>query len=515
MTEDQAKYKRALNLGKDGKYKDALTVARNIDHPGARAGLLVDCGFGIGKPSIIRQGIDLFQELLRKGNSGISKASLLYNIGNGYYAIYQLRRRKGGKIVPPNDDDLRKAKRFYRESLSEIKGNSPSARSQTQVNYGNCLSAMGRSFEAIDAFNEALKAEPQNGMAAGNLGAELNRIADITGKYRHYYFRAAFDMLSNALGSEMHLSYGGLEARLGIKRTRDHIKAIIDAHKDGIEHLQKVDLSAKNEVEQAYVRFCLNNRLFLNAWAGDSSVSPATKDEISFGPITTSVGDAETVPTLLQIINEIKEAFSTARYLFYLSQSNSDVLGNLSKLTSYFDFEVETQHDLFIGFCKSAYMLSFDILDKVARIVNIYFKIGKDRDSFWDVFAEKQSRGESHAIRFVTRPAIILKDNYSLYALSDLCIDYFESEHLDLKTIDTCRNLLTHDYLAVVINKDDTQYIENSITKEELYRQTLSVLYLAKYAILYTVSAIYLSENANQWREKSLNIKYETKWGNK
>lgn len=515
MTKDNENYQNALNFQKKGKYREALALARKIDNPGARAGLLIDCGSGIDKPSLIREGISLFQEVLEKGNSGISKASLLYNIGNGYYSIYKFKQRKGVNLIPPNDDDLRRAKRNYRESLLETKENSPSARSQAQVNYGNCLSAMGRSFDAIDAFNEAMLSEPRNGMAAGNLGIELDRIADITGKYRHYYLRAAFDSLSNALSPEMHLSYGGLEARRGFTSWHNRIKTIIDAHKNGIEHLQKVELLAQNEAERNYIQFCLNNRLFLNAWAGDPNVAPAVNDEIAFTPITTKAGDTETVPKLLQIMNEIKEAFSTARYLFYLSKADTDLLDNISRLTAYFDFEVDTQHGLSIGFCKSAYTRSFDILDKVARIVNIYFGIGKAIDTFWNVFAVKQSRGESHDIRFVARPSIISTRNFSLYALSDLCIDYFESEHVDLKTIDTRRNQLTHNYLAVVANEDDTKYVENSITKEELYRQTLSVLYLAKYAILYTVSAIYISENANQSRAKSMRIRYEQKWGNK
>ena len=514
MPGEQSKYSQALILEKQGKYRDALTIARTIDHPGERAGLLIDCGFGLAKPSLIRQGIAIFQDLLQKGGSGISKASLLYNIGNGYDSIYKLRQRKGVILVPPNDDDLRNAKRDYRESLLEVKGNSPDARSMTQVNYGNCLSAMGRSFEAIDAYYEALLSEPKNGMAAGNLGVELDRIANITGKYRHYYLRAAYDMLSNALGPEMYLSYGGIEALRGFENSQNRIKAIIDAHKDGIEQLRKIVISMQNKAYQNYISFCLNNRLFLNAWAGDPNVTPVVIDEIGFGPITTSVGDTETVPALLQLLNEIKEAFSSARYLFYLSQSNPN-LENISSLTSYFDFEIETQHGLSIGFCKSAYTRAFDVLDKVARIVNIYFKIGKTRKSFWDVFAVKQSRGETHEMRYIARPGIVSTKNYSLYALSDLCIDYFESEHLDLKKITIRRNLLTHDYLAVVTNNEDSHYIENSITKEELFRQTLSILHLAKYAILYTVSAVYISENARQRGGKSKNIKYETKWGNK
>ena len=45
----------------------------------------------------------------------------------------------------------------------------------------------------------------------------------------------------------------------------------------------------------------------------------------------------------------------------------------------------------------------FEVKDKVARITNIYFHIGNPRSSFWEVFAERQSMGESHEKRFVLR----------------------------------------------------------------------------------------------------------------
>jgi hypothetical protein len=513
MSEDQKKYEDALRLQNEGKYQDAINVARNITHSGAKAGIFIDCGYGIAKPSLIREGIALFEELLQKGNSGISKASLLYNIGNGYHSIYMLRQHKGVKVIPPNDDDLRKAKWAYRESLQETKGNSKDLRSQMQVNYGNCLAAVGRSIEAIDTYNDALISDTHNGMAAGNLGVELDRIADITGKYRHHYLQAAFEMLSKALSPEMHLSYGGIEVRKGLEHSQSRIKMIIDGHKDGIEPLKNVNLSEYKDYEQDYITFCLHNQLFLNAWVGDQNVTPAISDEIRFGPITTSVGDIKTVPTLLQILNEIKEAYSSARYLYYLSQSETHEFNNISKLTSYFDFGVETKHGLSLGLCKSAYTRSFDVLDKVARITNTYFKIGSPRSSFWEVFAEKQSKGQSHEKRFVARPAIVTTKNPSLYALSDLCIDYFESEHVDLKSIDTRRNLLTHDFLSVVENISEANDFENGITKGELHRQTLSVLRLAKYAVLYIVSAVYISEEARQNGAKTLSIKYNISWG--
>jgi len=493
MSDDRENYNQALRFQKEGKYKEALAAAYRISDPVFRASILIDSGTDARKPSIIREGVRLFEDALKAGHSQVSRSSLLYNIGNGYSAIFQIRLMNGAKLIAPNDDDLRQAKRAYRSALAETKGNTPSLRSQTLVNYGNCLSSLGRCFEAVEAYSLALELEPRNGMAAGNLGIELDRAAQITDRYIHHYLLAAHDVLSKACSPEMDLSYGGPSAARRFRAKLGDLQAIIDAHKGKLAPLMKISFAKTKTAKDRYILFCLKNKLFLNAWVGDQDVAPAISDEIAFGGIAVRQSNSQTVPELLRILNEIKEAFSTARYLLYLSQSTSKTLDDISLLTSYFAAHTKDLNGLPTGLCKSAYSRAFDVLDKVARIVNVYFGIGKRRDYFWDVLAEKQSRGQAHEIRFVARPSVVSSYNYSLYALSDLCIDYFESEHVDFKTIDTRRNRITHDYLAV-LRGIDAVAADSEITASELYRQTLAVLRLAKYATLYAVSALHIAE---------------------
>jgi hypothetical protein len=307
----------------------------------------------------------------------------------------------------------------------------------------------------------------------------------------------------------MHLSYGGIEASHEFRQTLKRLQAVIESHKVDLKPLKQIIPSKRKATIGRYIHFCLKHHLFLNAWIGNQTVTPAISDEIAFSPITTSISDRETVPELLRVLNEIKEAFATARYLLYIAQTKSKVLDEISSITSYFDADSVDLHGLYLGLCKSAYTRSFDVLDKVARIVNIYFKIGKRTDYFWHIFGEKQSRGESHEIRYVARPAIASTHNYSLYALSDLCIDYFESEQVDFKTIDVRRNLMTHDYLAI-IRKSSQSANANEVPVDELYRQAMAVLHLAKYAILYAVSAVYVSEKQKKTSGRTVSIQY--KW---
>ena len=512
MTIDSENYRLALRLQKEGKYSEALETARRISNPIFRAAILIDSGDDARKPALIREGIRLFENALTQNNVNVSRASLLYNIANGYSAIFHSRLVNGAKLVAPNDHDLRKAKQCYRQALAETKGTSPLLRTQIFVNFGNCLSRLGRTFEAIEAFSAALELEPQNGMAAGNLGIELDRVAAITGRYLHHYLLEAHQAITVALSSKSHLSYGGQDAAIGFREKLNELQERIDAHEHKPQPLKKLSLSNQRSTRDRYILFCIRHRLFLNAWAGDQYVMPAISDEIEYGSITVRLSQVQMVSELLRILNEIKEAYSTARYLFYLSQLGSGVHDKISSLTTYRTTQGEEINGLQLGLCKSAYTRAFDVLDKVARIVNLYFKIGKTRDYFWNVLAEKQSWGPEHQIRFGVKPNVIATHNYSLYALADLCIDYFESEHVEFKSMDARRNRITHDYLAVIESATNVES-ESSVTVSELYRQTLATLKLAKFATLYAVSAVHIAEEQRGRPEDAKNMRYHESSG--
>ena len=93
---------------------------------------------------------------------------------------------------------------------------------------------------------------------------------------------------------------------------------------------------------------------------------------------------------------------------------------------------------------------------------------------------------------------------------------YFESEYVDFKTIDSRRNRITHDYLNVKLHASSEELNKDSniVEIDELYAQTLSVLILAKYAVLYIVSAISISENKKQnGNNRTVEIEYQSKPG--
>ena len=489
-------YNTCSKLLDEGKFVEAVKLAESLSNAPFRAAIFIDGGFALGDSSKVKKGTKIFEEMLLAGDpaNNITKCSIAYNAANGYSSLYSLKRIKGKDVVPPNDSNLRNAKKFYRQAIENLGNSEPSFASQVFMNYGNCLSQFGRFIEAIQQYERAIRIDPINGMAVGNLGIELERASRITGRYRHEYIALAHDFLKQALSPKMHLRYGSPQAVEHFQSRLIELEHFINAHKKPVLPPKPAESHHRNKTQKAYIQFCINNGLFLNAWAGNKELSPGITDDISFGGITTPINDNYLVPELIRILNEIKESYTTARYLYFLSQNKASILDNISQTAIYFDNFDYSINGIYTGLCKTAYSRAFDVLDKVARIINTYFGVGKRESAFWNIFAEKQSQGETHEIRFIARKAICDTQNPSVYALADLCIDYFEDAKVDLKTIDVRRNRITHDYLNVKLYVDKEANKDSTVGLDELGQQTKDVLCLAKYAVLYAVSSINIAE---------------------
>jgi tetratricopeptide (TPR) repeat protein len=496
QTKDENKYQICSRMLDEGKYKEALVLSEEISDNALRAAILIDAGTALSKSSKIQEGIAIFENQLSSDDSEqrYDRVSLLYNAANGYSSLYNLRAKKRRIAAPTNDDNLREAKKLYREALTVLEDKSGSFASQILINYGNCLSLFGRGIEAIDYYQKALEADNRNGMAAGNLGISLEYVARLMGRHRHEYFALAHSLLTKAFSPEMHLRFGSMLAVESFQAALRRLQHFIDSHNEPILPPTPVDIMREENLLRKYKKFCVDDNLFLNAWVGDQKLSPGMTDNITFGAIITRTRDNHIVPELLRTLNEVKESFSVARYLYFLSQNEDGFLDKVSGITQYHNIDSFGINGIYTGLCKTAYARAFDVLDKIARIVNVYFNIGNERWSFWQTFAERQSRGEQHILRFVARPEIINTENYSLYALADLCIDYFESEHVDFNTIDNRRNRITHNYLTVKLYSETEKDNDDIIGLDELQQQTKRVLHLAKYATLYAVSAVFIAE---------------------
>lgn len=507
---DHLLYTRALELMDQGAWQAAIDIAKEIKSAPLRAGIFIDGGACLKKKQLVKQGINDIEEAIKSKNAKFRAESMLYNSANGFIALYNLQLSQGRKTIPPNDSNLRMAKNRYRDAILALTSDtSAKLASQIWTNYGNCLSALGRTVDAMDSYYEAIKSDPQNGMALGNLAYEMQYFSRMVGRHRHAYILYSRYLLERIVNGEAHLRYGDPRNLHRFQTLYNYLEELINSHTKAIPEIKKY--KQQRGKKGKFISFCQQNRLFLNVWLGDTTLAPATVDDIHFGPITTSIGDDKVFLPLIRTLNEIRESFVTARYLFYGALYPDSFVDKLSSLTLYDDINTYDLNGLPIGLLKAAFTRSFEVLDKVARIVNLYFDYGNERSSFWDTLATKESQGQKQEKRFIIRPELAKYNNYGLFALADICIDYHEMQNPNLKWFDIRRNLITHHFLSVsfdeFVNKDN----EREIGIHELKKRTLTLLRFTKSAILYAVLAINIAETAKAEGTRSADV-FETQY---
>ena len=182
----------ALNLllTYEQEYADDINFRRN------RGAFLIDIGSALEDSALVQRGIESIRQLLPNIEAE-SRPMLLYNLGNGYVALHFIARRQPVFSFNPDTTPLVEAKRCYREALQGAEYLDANLRAELRVNYGNCLSHIGRSVEAIAEYNAALTDAPNHPMAWGNLGIELEHFAFVAGYLT--LLREANEALNKAL----------------------------------------------------------------------------------------------------------------------------------------------------------------------------------------------------------------------------------------------------------------------------------------------------------------------------
>lgn len=250
-----------------GDFDGALEFAKQIQNLGTDptvscnvAGLLIDIGSMSHREEIVRQGITILEKDFDAiiGDDRLA-ASAYYNRGNGYYALYAMRRKTPFAYFCITKE-LTNARAFYRKAL-EYPANSH-LKSQILVNIGNCLDNVGRGVEALDCYEQALNYEPSHAMAIGNKGVGMLCYAAVAGKHRGTLTKEAYSLLSKALKigvpSESVSYFQGYLKKI---ETRSSDKDITSSDFSGYPGYT---IKSDSEIEKLLIEFCMKYRLYLN-----------------------------------------------------------------------------------------------------------------------------------------------------------------------------------------------------------------------------------------------------------
>ena len=111
-----------------GDFQGALNIVPKMQSLGsdyrvvnAVSGLLINCGSALGDETIVNEGVELLQNNLETiiQHSEYTPYAY-YNIANGYYALFQLKRVRDPYFGIFKETELNKAKSYFRKALEYL-----------------------------------------------------------------------------------------------------------------------------------------------------------------------------------------------------------------------------------------------------------------------------------------------------------------------------------------------------------------------------------------------------------
>lgn len=379
-------------------------------------------------------------------------------------------------------------------------------RTQLLTNLGNALNHIGRFVEAIEAWDRALAFEPRLAMANGNRGLGLWYYASALYDSGHnaVLALAARDALTRAIAPDALLESLGLDPALAMfERT----KASLDAYFGEADVAGAADLDGyslgRGRREQAYRRWCLNNRLFLNPLNDVGTHAIAGQDVMTLPSITVvGLDGGPGPPPVIHYFNGLKQEFATARYTLYEGVTDRGVHFSDRGVLLYNTLDYPA-FGLGVERVKMAFRSAYALLDKIGFVLNAYLGLGhgERQVSFRNLWFVGGKSKELH-------PALDGLANWPLRGLYWLSKDVFEDAFRqvtepDAQLLYELRNHLEHKFVGV---RDDVLLAMSpsaiaevpagmfAIPFDQLAARTLRQLKLARAALIYLALGIHAEE---------------------
>ena len=394
-------------------------------------------------------------------------------------AIYKNKIRSGVNHFEAIKLHIQKTITNYRQALC-ISVNDDETYNQIN-NIGNSLALTGRFVEALDLLQINYETDPNRYQSFASWSTTAEAL-------KHYSILP--DLISyDCVIAENYMKAIKLDAD---EIKKDEIKTDIlrfekSLSEDGIELseelLEQNRVEERNEFEgfSEYRQFVLTAKLSLNEHALHCFCKNAEKDNLNIGYYFGSrhVLNNDNLGTIERAFSRIKSEFSFARLLYY-KYLELDKGINPSSINYYIESDLadlksieNSDHEPFeYEHLRTAYRLSYSILDKIAQILLLLYNIDPMNQHYYfeDVFSQFSQLTEN--------------DNQHLYALYSISLD-LSREQTDskgaLKKFKDIRNKFEHDILFIHEEPSD---IENGeINKDEFIQYLQDLLKLTRAAI--------------------------------
>lgn len=329
----------------------------------------------------------------------------------------------------------------------------PVRRCQILTNRANQLNTMGRFIDAIEGWDAALRIIPKFAMAQANRGYGLKHYAGQLedDRERAIFLLHAHDGLIAATSTDaIHDSiYPDALAQQFAEEAKRYAAA---GDLDRIRQLQDAGIPpfGRSKAERKYRQWCLDRRLFLNPLNDLGPHGRAACDDLVLPSISERFDErpsAVTPPPVISFFNQMKQEYASARFMLYEGLHDTK-LHFSDRGVRLFDTLDYPMHSLATERVRTAYRVAYSLLDKVAFLVDHYWKLGKiaDRINFKNVWMVE---GKQRLLaRFKDYP------NWPLRGLFWLSKELFDDQLKrttgpDARELHDIRNALEHKFLQV------------------------------------------------------------------
>ena len=383
-------------------------------------------------------------------------------------------------------------------------------RCQILTNLGNRLSSLGRFSEAVECFDRALEINACFGMALGNRGITLTHMLSALPHLPHApgccsttaFHQTARRSLKGACS--LPLEYGAAEC---FQFYAAHLEAVSQPPEDPFD-ATKGNLGL-GKAEQAYRRWSLSHRLFLNPLNDLGAIPAAAADTLHLPPVTVQIGAS---PYFEGFFNQLKQEFVSARYLLYEGVTDRQPHFSDTGVTLY-DTLDHPVYGLAGEKVKFALRSVYSLFDKLAFFLNYYLELGipARQVSFRGFWYQSQKPDKG------LKPEIESRENWPLRGLFWMAKDLYDATpgfrdamEPEAQEIDITRNHAEHKYLKV----HDDLWPELSATANAagilpadaafsigcgmLVQRTLRLMKLARSALMYLAYAVHVEEGRKQ-----------------
>lgn len=441
---------------------------------------LLDIGGDLQDPQVISEGISETEKIINKLPDD-ERFGIEINLATAHRKLHGLDKSKTSIFDRIDSDELSMAKRMFNALKKKENTVSQTSRKRFLIEFGICLSDMGRFYEATRLYEHALQITPNDPVATANLALVFREIAWIADDVE--VLREASAICDRALATNELDKEGGIGTAKRIEEFKKNIDAMLARCAEAPGKPVAI-------VPNSYQDFCKKSQLFLNFCFHTHECPHSPEDSAMFA--VAGVKDENRLIKWVRTVNEIKQQFAVARLLLFDAFRDPGKMEPTDKLTSYFDLNDQSVYGIRSGKMKVGYVSIFNLFDKVGFFLNDYLQLGiADKDvSFRGIWKDRKGQ---------IWPQIVSGSNIYLRALYEVSKELPDAEHFGMFT--EIRNLLTHRYFVLHARSGDWRSASDSDKYHGGYKEfswlTLQLLGLAKAAITY-LSAFVRSREIQQ-----------------